>query len=498
MNMRKSPTLLALTAALIFSLACTCSLPGFLPGRPTPTPRPTLPSEPPTPRPTVSDAGSTPTPGPALDPATAPLRTIGDPYAPHLGNSGYDVQSYRLEFTLDPPARSLRAAVTIEALSTLSPLEEVWLDFIGFDLQSVQMDGQELPYTRAEDKLGITLPRPIPAGQPFALTLRYTGTPEQRRSPYIPFAPALGMLFSPSNDVFVASEPDGARFLFPCNDHPRDKAAYVFDLTVPPNTLAAANGKRTLAAEPVYGGLRFVWEHPQPLATSMVTIVVGNYTLIESTSPAGVPIRSYIFPDLEDTFRRESAASGEMLDWMSEKFGDYPFDEFGYATIRGLNASLETQTLILMEEQMLSEEVMSHEMAHMWFGDWVSPASWGEIWRNEGFATYFSQVWMVKDDPEDLQAVMDAYQEAVQSNPASYPLNNPPPGEMFGMNSYLKGALLVHDLRRTLGDEDFYGGLRLYFERYGGSSASDAEFQALMEEVSGQDLDAFFARWFSP
>jgi aminopeptidase N len=150
-----------------------------------------------------------------------------------------------------------------------------------------------------------------------------------------------------------------------------------------------------------------------------------------------------------------------------------------------------------MEEQMLSAEVMSHEMAHMWFGDWVSPASWGEIWRNEGFATYFSQVWMVKDDPEDLQAVMDAYQEAVQSNPASYPLNNPPPGEMFGMNSYLKGALLVHDLRKTLGDEDFYAGLRLYFERYGGGSASDAQFQEVMEEVSGQDLDAFFAHWFS-
>jgi len=133
----------------------------------------------------------------------------------------------------------------------------------------------------------------------------------------------------------------------------------------------------------------------------------------------------------------------------------------------------------------------------MWFGNWVSLDSWSEMWRNEGFATYVSLLWEYRDDPEGLELQIEAIRSAVADNGPQYPLGNPPPESLFGFNTYFKGALLVHELRLEMGDEAFFSGLRAYLEQYGGGTASDAEFQAVMEKAAGKSLDAFFAEWLN-
>jgi aminopeptidase N len=151
---------------------------------------------------------------------------------------------------------------------------------------------------------------------------------------------------------------------------------------------------------------------------------------------------------------------------------------------------------VILGTEVFFEGILVHEMAHMWFGDWVSLDSWSEIWRSEGFATYVTSMWSNRFDPVGLENDIAILSQSMKDDPAVFPLNNPPPIAMFGQHSYYDAAVVIHALRQTVGDKAFFDGLRLYFEHYGGSSASDEEFKAVMEEAARVSLDKFFARWF--
>jgi aminopeptidase N len=181
---------------------------------------------------------------------------------------------------------------------------------------------------------------------------------------------------------------------------------------------------------------------------------------------------------------------------MAELFGPYPLENFGYVTARVPGGSLETQSLVLLSDAMIGKRTAVHELAHMWFGDWVSLDSWGEMWRNEGFATYIQLMWENRADPEELELQMAAVASVVEGNDKSYPLNDPPAEYLFELNVYFQGAMAVHALRQEMGDEAFFGGLRTYFERFGGGTASDADFRAVMEESAGRSLDSYYQQWF--
>jgi len=438
--------------------------------------------------------------------AAAGEPSIGDPYAPELGNTGYDVQRYTIRLTLDPAvAGIIQAHVTIEALSQLDDLSQISLDFIGFEIESVRSGEALLEYQREDDKLWVSFPRPLALGESFNLEVVYSGPPELRASKYLPFTENVGLFFKPDlQQIFVVAEPDGARFWYPCNDHPRDKALFRIELTVPEEITAAANGVLVDTQTEIpnafpdgRAGDRFIWEHDSPMATYLATIVIGDYELFEGTSPGGTPLRSYILPQYASNYRDMQLTVGEMVDWMSQMFGGYPFETFGYATVDQVNVSLETQTLVILSGG-IRETTMAHELAHMWFGDWVSLDSWADMWRNEGFATYVTALWMTRDDPAALAHVLEGWAQPFQQNPTRYPLNDPPKQALFANDSYYKGALLAHALRYEIGDEAFFGGLRTYFERYGGDTASHEQFVQVLEEASGKELDPFFEMWFAP
>ena len=449
-----------------------------------------------TPAPAATLPASTQTP-----PFTSPL-SAGDPYSPELGNSGYDVQKYNLQFTLDPATAFINAHVTIMATST-TQIEQVSLDFIGFDIQQVTFLGLPAEYHRQANKLLVDLPVTMPSGKEFVLDIAYSGEPVIEASAYFPFVSHIGMIRPDDESLYVASEPDGSRYWFPCNDHPRDKAAFRFELTVPEGMTGVANGKLVGVPKALpdafpngKDGELYTWEHNYPVATAFVTVAVAKYERIDGLSPKGIPLRSYIFPEQKERFQFFETRIGEMMDWLSDQFGPYPFEEFGYVMVRGMGVSLETQTMVVMDSAMLDEETLVHEMAHMWFGDWVSLDSWGDIWRSEGFATYVQFMWASRNQPDQLEQTIRGVEDFLTTNPSGYSLNYPPRAEMFGSDSYIKGAVVVHALREKMGDQAFYNGLRTYFELYGSGVASHAQFQAVMEAAAGIKLDDFFAKWF--
>ena len=145
--------------------------------------------------------------------------SAGDPYTPELGNAGYDVQHYTLELALDPSVVFVDGHATIEATSTMDNLDQVSLDFIGFDISDVSWAGTALPFFQQEDKLIVDLPEPLSTDTPFTLHIAYSGEPVIETSAYVPFISHLG-LYQSNDNLFVVSEPDGARYWFPSNDHP--------------------------------------------------------------------------------------------------------------------------------------------------------------------------------------------------------------------------------------------------------------------------------------
>lgn len=442
-----------------------------------------------------------PTPAATLPPVegVAGEQSIGDPYIPELGNTGYDVQHYVLRLALDPAQTEVERLVTIEAVATLDELAQLSLDFIGFQVHSVMVEGEETAFSREDGKLLVNLPQALDEGGAFAIDVAYSGAPVMEPSPYVPFVSHLGIRFQPEGQrLYVVAEPDGARYWFPNNDHPRDKATYRFELTVPEELVAVANGMlvetHTEVAEAFADGRTgdvYIWEHEYPMASYLATVAVGDYVRVEGETESGVLLRHYVFPENEQAFETVQPQVADMIEFMSERFGPYPFEAFGFVQVLGNGVSLETQTMVLLSEEA-GVGVMAHELAHMWFGDWVSLDSWSDIWRNEGFATYVSALWL-EQSVEQVEEVVAGYEAFVADNPRDFVLDEPPPGELFGAHSYFEGALVAHQLREEVGDQAFFTGLQRYFERYGGGTATHEEFQAVLEEATGHSLDEFFA-----
>ncbi len=436
---------ITILAVLLITLAACVT-----PAAPTMPPLATQAPEVPT---ATSFSTAIPTEAPTATPVgVAGGRTIGDPYMPVIGNTGYDVQHYTLQVALDPAVKQVSGSTTIQAVSTLDNLDQISLDFTGFDVQSLTLNGASANFSREKDKLIVDFPAPVAKDAAFTLVVTYQGEPVFEPSEYVPFIPSLGLQYPPADQpggsLFVVSEPNGAHYWFPCNDHPRDKATFKIELTVPEGLAGAANGTLVDTQKGVANAFAdgragdvYTWEENFPMATYLATVAVGAYDRIDGVSPNGTPLRSYVFADQKQAFEAKQPLIGEAVDWLAQMFGPYPFDTFGYAQVISLGASLETQTLVILDTQS-SESTMVHEMSHMWFGDWVSLDSWQDIWRNEGFATYISWMWAARNDPAALDMQVNQVELMYQNNPSSSSLNDPPHSEMFGMDTYYRGALL--------------------------------------------------------
>jgi len=278
---------------------------------------------------------------------------------------------------------------------------------------------------------------------------------------------------------------------------------------VPEAYTAAANG--VLVDTKAEGTDRtFTWQMNKPMASYLAAVDVGRFAMETSMSAGGVTIRNYFATDLATAGRAAFARTGEVIDYFAGIFGPYPFAAYGVvvpdADTGG--AAMENQTLSLFGRDVVTKRMtdpvagpifLSHELAHQWFGDSVTIEQWDDIWLNEGFATYASWLWLEHDQgPQALQAQVKQSQEKLSKS------IEPPPGEpgqadMFGASVYRRGALTLHALRLTVGDDSFFRTLRTWTERYKYCNADTADFIALAKEEAPQvppaQIDALFDAW---
>jgi aminopeptidase N len=445
---------------------------------------------------------------PAIPPAgVAGADSIGDPYAPELGNAGYDVQHYRLALAVDPAAAQITGTVTISATSTVDRLSRISLDLVGYDVDEVRAAGSSLRFYRSPTKLYADLPQPVDRSEPFSVEVDYHGAFEARPSRWRDPDVRLGLNITRTLEgpqAVARNQPDGARNWLPCNDHPLDKATYRIEVTVPQPLVAVSNGS-LIAAHTEGGWTTWIWEMDAPMATYVLGLAVGPYRRIDAPSEGETDIAHYVFQDDIETAKIALAPTAEMMRFLEDCLGPYPFATYGYVEVAP-SLSLETETLVTLGREILGyadlPEYMIHEHAHQWLGDSVTPATWSDIWLNEGFATYFEYLWRSRDPAApgctgwtpDAAWLEGARRRVIEAGEA-VPLGWPEPEKLLGVNSYYKGAWVLHMLRAEIGDETFFTVLRRYYARHAGGNVRTADFQAAAEEVSGRDLSSFFSQW---
>ncbi len=485
-----SHRLFVFSLLVVFALACNAinNIPGVPSTEPTVTTAPpaTVPPTTETEPPQSPDAGSA---------------GMGDSLYPGFGNGGYDVQHYTLDITIHDVTKSdLTAITTIEAKAT-QDLSSFNLDFIGFEIAGITVNGEDAEFSRDGQELTVTPSSPLSNGEAFTVAVSYNGIPSEMNSEAIP-VPTGWIVFD--GGIYVLSEPDGSASFYPVNDHPLDKASYTFIVTVPKPFEVAANG---LLKEQTDNGdtITYTFEAKERMASYLATINVAEFNEETDTSPNGVPIRNYYQSTLSADVRKPFARQGEMIDYYSGVFGPYPFEVYGALVMdTEFGAALENQTMSIFGIDMIDTEhvdstelVVAHELTHQWFGDSVSVADWRDIWLNEGFATYGEGLWLehtqgsdaLNDWVKSLYSDVNTYREYMSAP------GDPPADNLFNGGVYEWGGLTLHALRLKVGDEAFFEILKTYYARHADGNATTDDFIAVAEEVSGQDLKQFFTDW---
>ncbi len=458
-------------------------VPESLPGAPVPTVSGTVADAAPT---TIGAAGGEASPAPSRS------TSAGDPRFPELGSADLDVARYDVAVEYDPDERLLAGTVAVTGTFT-QPTDRVALDADGPVVTGVASAGEALEFEMVDHELIVELPAVAVAGERFALDVTFSSELSVGSS----FGERAG-LFPTADGLWSVNEPDGVSTWMPVNDHPTDKAAWRFEVTVPEGVAAVANGD--LVGTSTAGGRSvWRWDQPEPMASYLVLLLVGRYDVVDDGVHRGVELRHAVLSSRADTLEPYREATRAQLDFFVDLFGPYPFEHYGLAiadSVPGL--AMETQGLSLFSAADLDgslgerqQLLLAHELAHQWFGNSVSPASWDDIWLNEGFATYAQWMWF---ESIGLGSVDDTARQTLRRLP---PWGGPvgAPAELFGPYSYDGGAVVLHALRRTIGDDAFFAGLRVWVERHRDATASTADLRSVMEEVSAVDLESFFETW---
>ena len=463
-------------------------------GRPPSTQPPS--TEPPTTGPPSTDPPTTGLPATGPSGGTSDGDGVGDVLYPNAGNPGIDVQHYDVALRYDPESDEVAGTVTLDLVIT-EERTGITLD-IGSDVtvESVTLDGVDAAAAVDEPELRIDLGRPVTAGETIAVAVTYRVDPD-------PIAGAFGLesgWFDTPGGSFVLNEPDAARSWLPSNDHPSDKATWRFTITVAPGLTAVANGVLVEHRAEADGDV-WVWQQDDPMATYLVLLLTGDYEILDGSPVGDTSIVNVALRDDVERMQPYFDLHDDMIEHFEALFGPYPLTSFGAAFTDSFpSLAMETQGRPLYSRDDFpgvvgpgQELFLAHELAHQWFGNAVSPARWQDIWLNEGFATYGQWMWVDGVDGADLDRTAQNALEIRAMIPGSTAM--PTEAELFSFTVYDGGAIVLHALRRVLGDDAFFATLRSWVADNTGMSRTTEDFVAHVEAENPGFDDDFWDAW---
>lgn len=469
--------------------------------------------------PSVGDDGPAPSTGgttgldrfAGLDVENGRSEVVRDPLYPDYGNASLDVLAYALDLTWDPTNEQLTGVATI-LIRAVTDVPEITLDFSDqYTVDSATLDGA--PVTPEWDGSDLRVARELNADQRVTLVVSYRGTPEpvpmpSRRSD---FTEGLGLRVTPDGELWTMQEPYGASTWYPVNDMPSDEAVYDIRVTVPEGLSAVASGtflghtaaRRSLVWPGSEGDHRtFHWRSTDPVAAYLTTLAIGEYTMISDESEDGVPLTYWLRTGRDEALEPAMRRSPELLAWLTERFGPYPFPSGGVVVVESTSA-METQQMItfggdvgvLADEDTIAE-VLLHEYAHHWFGNSVTPTDWTGLWLNEGWAMYCELLWVIDEGLAPADRVFAwAHDIDRRARAQAGPPGRFDPDRFAESNVYMGPALMLRAIHQQIGDEAFFALGRDWVQQQRNTQVDRGAFTAFVNEHTGRDFTELIDLW---
>ncbi len=403
---------------------------------------------------------------------------LEDPVYPLLGNGGYKAQHYDIDLVVDIENQSITGAVTIDARTTQN-LSAFNLDFEGLEIHSVNINSDPAEYSRQDGELSIMPNSLLLEGESFTISVNYSGRIIEEYDTSLGFS--VGWL--EYSGMVAAIDPS---LWYPNNEGWSNKSTYTQRITVPKpyQILGVGQLKETIQSG---NSTTFIWETQTPSLTA--PFFIGNFGEEAIEGLNGLPINYYFSADREFGEYDEPVLSvvPEIIEFFEIVFGPFPYQSLNIIyTTQFYAEGVAWPGLIVIHNR--SDNLLAHEIAHEWFEQSITPASSEDLWLDEGFATYAEILWQ-----EYLEKPIEG--KITEMHTSTSKVNGPLVGSEAWALIYDRGALTLHALRLTVGDEVFFEILETFVERYSHSSASSEDFIVVAEEVSGQDLTDFFDGW---
>jgi len=430
---------------------------------------------------------------------------------PYPKNPKIDAINYRFEFELSDESDELRGRATVDVRFLAEGIETLRLDLIkkssvlenkGMRVISVASNGKPVNYTHENDALLIALPAASENSQRSQFTITYQGIP------------ATGLIIGDNKygdrTFFSDNWPNKGRNWLPTIDHPYDKATCEFAVTAPNHYQVVSNGL-LIEETDLSENKRFThWKQSVPIAPWLYVLGVAKFAVQHVDDFQGKAIQTWVYyQDRDAGFYDFAEPTKKALEYYSNYVGPFSYEKLANIQSNSVGGGMEAASAILYGDNSVSGErstrwrnVVIHEIAHQWFGNAVTEYDWDDVWLSEGFATYFTLLFIEHEYGRDaflagLQSSKKRVDDFYLINPG-YSIvhdNLKDMAKVTSSQTYQKGSWILHMLRGVVGTENFWNGIRSYYNKYQDSNATTGDFRREMEEASGMDLSVFFEQW---
>lgn len=449
--------------------------------------------------------------------ATAALAVAGALLSPttltdtYPKNPNIDALNYAFTIELSDTTDLIVGELALDVRFVGAGVRAVRLDIIsasaaqggkGMRVSDVMMNGTAIPFTHANDVLLVPLATAPVVNQRARLVVRYRGTPATGLK--------IGNNKYGDRTFFSDNWPDKARHWLPTIDHPYDKATSEFIVTAPSHYQVVSNGLQVEISDVPGGRRRTHWKNSVPIAPWLYVLGAARFAVQRVGTFDGKAIETWVYAQDRDAgFADFATPTKEVLAYYTDYVGPFAYERLANIQSNSVSGGMEAASAILYSESSVTgtgsvrwRNVVIHEIAHQWFGNAVTEADWDDVWLSEGFATYFTLLYIEHAYGRDefvrgLQSSRSTVMSFAAKNPA-YTIIHQNLSRMEDVTSshtYQKGSWTLHMLRGVIGSEAFQRGIRAYYARHFNGNATTADFRRAMEEASGQELGWFFEQW---
>lgn len=416
----------------------------------------------------------------------------------------------RLDITVDDEARTLSGSATHRLSPINDGLREVTLDAAELNIRRVESEGKALEWEQHGEALTIRLARARKAGDVFEIRIRYDAKP--RKGLY--FFGLDKAYPKRARIVWTQGEDEDNRWWFPSYDYPNQRFTSEVLATVREKFEALSNGRLVKVSHDKRRGMKtFHWSLEQPHSNYLIALAVGEFDSKE-WAVDGIPVQAYVPKGMGSFIDRCFRNVPDMIRYFGKVTGlPYPWPRYAQVCVPEFTfGGMENTSITLLYEYCLTDErayddyrpesLLAHELAHQWFGDWLTTKSWGHIWLNESFATYFDLLWRehffgpddaVVHREDDREKYFEEAGEEYKRPIVTHKFLEP--SDLFDRHTYEKGGQVLHMMRHELGDDLWWKAIRHYVAKHGGQNVETADFKIAIEEATGRNLDVFFDQW---